>query len=375
MESATADGPLHGLHVLDLTRFPPGGYCTVMLADLGADVCRIESPGTRSPMGWVGLNRGKRSIGVDLRHPRGVEVLRRLAAWADVLVENERPGAMDERGFGYSHAATETPALVWCSISGYGQEGPYARWSGHDLSYAAHSGLLAAVDPGFPWHPESMLSIPGGALMAVIGILAALRERDRTGRGCQLDISISEAATWQLSAIDGEINGQHHSIPAGADRRLYECADGKWVAVAAAEPRTWAALCDGLGLADLKESLHRWEDPDAVIARVAAVFKTRSAAEWVAELGPKGAAVVRANRGAEVQEDPQIQARGTLQRVGDVLVPASPVRMRGPEGARPAPTSFPPPEAGADTEAVLAEAGLSVHEISDFRESGVLGSS
>jgi crotonobetainyl-CoA:carnitine CoA-transferase CaiB-like acyl-CoA transferase len=209
--------------------------------------------------------------------------------------------------------------------------------------------------------------------MAVVGILAALRERDRTGRGCQLDISISESATWQLAAMDGEINGHHLSIPAGPDRRLYECADGRWVAVAAAEPRTWAVLCDGLGLADLKESLHRWEDPAAVMARVGAVFRTRTAAEWVADLGPKGAAVVPANRGAELQEDPQIQARASLQSIGDVLVPVSPVRMRGPEGPKTAPQSFAPPPVGTDTETALGAAGLSPHEISSLRESGVLG--
>jgi alpha-methylacyl-CoA racemase len=324
-------------------------------------------------MGWIGLDRGKRSAAVDLRHVRGVEVLRILAGWADVLVENERPGAMDERGFGYSHAAAEMPSLIWCSISGYGQDGPYARWPGHDLSYAGHSGLLSAVDPRFPWHPESMLAIPTGALMAVVGILAALRERDRTGTGCQLDISISESATWHLAATDSEINGSHRSIPAGPDRRLYECADGRWVAVAAAEPRTWAAFCDVLGLEDLKPSLHRWEDPAAVIERVAGVFRTRPAADWVAELGPRGAAVVGANRGAEIREDPQVEARGTLQRVGDVLVPASPVRMRGPDGPVESPPTFPPPDLGSDTETVLVEAGLSPEDIAGLWESGVLG--
>src|SRR6201987_5199871 len=120
MQTTATDGALTGIRVLDLTRFPPGGQCKGMLSEAGSHVCRNESPGPRPPMGSVGLNRGKRSVGLDLRHPRGYEALRRMAKWADVLVENERPGAMDERGFGYSHAATETPGLVWCSISGYG---------------------------------------------------------------------------------------------------------------------------------------------------------------------------------------------------------------------------------------------------------------
>ena len=175
--------PLTGVRVLDLTRFPPGGYCTVMLSDLGADVCRVASP-RGGGFSTVALDRGKRSVAVDLRHPRGNEVLRRLAAWADVLVENERPHAMDERGFGFSHATVEMPSLIWCSITGYGQDGPYSpSGAGHDLSFVAHSGLLAAINPNFPWHPQTILAIPVGAVMAVVGILAALRESrpDRAG--------------------------------------------------------------------------------------------------------------------------------------------------------------------------------------------------
>jgi alpha-methylacyl-CoA racemase len=246
--------PLADVTVLDLTRLPPGAFATVLLADLGATVIRVESPKGRMFDGPVGLNRGKYSVAVDLRHARGHEVLRRLAAHADVLIENERPGAMDERGFGYSHAAAEFPALIWCSVSGYGLHGPYSQWPGHDLSFAAHSGLLSALNPELPWNPQLILPIPIGALMACVGILAALRERDRTGAGCQLDISLSESATWLLSSSDGILSGPPRGIPAGPDRHLYECADGTWAAVTSAEPRTWNALCDGLGVADLRDT-------------------------------------------------------------------------------------------------------------------------
>ncbi len=231
--------PLRGLRVLDLTQLPPGAFCTVLLADLGADVIRVESPKGRRFEGPVGLSRSKRSVAVDLRHERGLEVLRKLAASVDVLVENERPGAMDERGFGYSHAATELPSLIWCSISGYGQDGPYASWSGHDLSYAAHSGLLASLDPELPWYPQLIVAIPLGAMMASTAIVAALRERDQTGNGCQLDISISESASWLLSSADGAINETPWGIPGGPDRRVYACADDTWIVLAAAEPRSW----------------------------------------------------------------------------------------------------------------------------------------
>ncbi len=366
--------PLAGLVVLDLTRLPPGAFCTVLLADLGATVIRVESPKGRPFDGPIGLNRGKYSVAVDLRHPRGYEVLRRLVAHADVLVENERPGAMDERGFGYQQAAAEFPGLIWCSVTGYGQDGPYAQWSGHDLSFAAHSGLLSAVNPELPWNPQLILPIPVGAMMASVGILAALRERDRTGAGCQLDISLSESATWLLSSSDGILSGPPRGIPSGPDRQLYECADGTWVAVTAAEPRTWAALCQGLGLPELAGTLRQWADPGAVAAQLADVFRTRRAEDWVASLGPAGASVVQVNRGPELRDDPQVTARNLLQQVGDVLVPRTPVRIKDAgTGERPAAQTFPPPPCGANTRAILEKTGLDAAAIDELLHSGAIG--
>lgn len=187
--------PLAGVTVLDLTRPPSGGFCTVLLADLGATVIRVESPKRRRFAGPIGPNRGQDSVAVDLRHPRGQEALRRLAAHADVLIENMRPGAMDERGFGYAQAAAEFPRLIWCSVSSSGQDGPYAQWSGHDLAFAANPVLPAALNPELPWNPQLILATPMGALRASVGILAALLERDQTGAGCQLDINLSESAS------------------------------------------------------------------------------------------------------------------------------------------------------------------------------------
>jgi alpha-methylacyl-CoA racemase len=368
-------GPLAGVRVLDLTRFPPGAYCTSLLADLGADVCRVQPPVAGGGFVSVGLARNKRSVAVDLRHERGNEVLRRLAGWADVLVEAERPGAMDERGFGYAAASSELPSLIWCSISGYGQDGPLARSSGHDLSYVAHSGLLAAIDPKLPWYPQTILSIPTASLLAAVGIVSALRERDRTGEGCQLDISMSEAATWVLSGTDGELNGNPYGIPGGPDRHLYECADGRWVALASAEPRTWAALCAALEVDDLRDTLHGWDDPEAVVARLAKIFRGRPADDWVAELVPRGVAIVRANRGDELQHDPHAAARGTLEQVGDVVVPRNPIRIRDATGERSSAPSAPPVLADANTRDVLAEAGLSAEEIEELAATGAVGAS
>jgi alpha-methylacyl-CoA racemase len=251
---------------------------------------------------------------------------------------------------------------------------PYAQWPGHDLSFAAHSGLLSAINPELPWQPQLILPIPVGALVASVGILAALRERDKTGAGCRLDISLSESASWLLSSSDGILSGPPRGVPSGPDRRLYQCADGTWVAVTSAEPRTWDALCQGLGLPDLAGSLWQWPDADAVAGRLEAAFLRRRAEDWVAELGPLGASVVRVNRGPELLDDPQVKARELVQQVGDVLVPRSPVRIRDADGReRARAETFPPPPVGADTRAVLAKSGLDAAAIDELLESGAIG--
>ncbi|HLG67727.1 MAG TPA: CaiB/BaiF CoA-transferase family protein [Acidimicrobiales bacterium] len=366
--------PLAGVRVLDLARFPPGAFCTELLAQLGAEVCRVDPPGSDPAMAGigVGLSRNKKSVALDLRHPRGSEVLRRLAAWADVLVENNRPGDLDERGFGYRHAAEELPALIWCSITGFGQDGPYARWPGHDLTYTAHAGLLAALEPALPWHPQAMLAVPLGAQMAATGIVAALYERSRTGRGRQVDISLAESATWLLCGAEGAINGTASGIPASFDRRLYRCGDGRFVSVAAAEPRTWAALCTGLGLTDLAGRRPGHDEAEAVTARLAAAFAERPAAEWVRELGPAGAAVGAVNAGSDLAGDPQVAARGGLVEVEGVTVPANPIRFRSAAGALAGVPQVPPPAVGADTRPMLAAAGYSPAEVDELVGEGVV---
>jgi alpha-methylacyl-CoA racemase len=355
-------GPLAGIRVLDLGRFPPTAYCTRLLAQQGADVCRVDSPGADPALFGVGvgLSAGKRSVAVNLRHSRGNEVLRRLAGWADVLVENSRPGELDQRGFGYSHAAEEYPRLVWCSISGFGQGGPYALWPGHDLTYTAHSGLLAALESDMPWHPQMMLSVPLGAMMAAVGILSALHSRLSTGRGCQLDISLSESATWLLSGFDALINGPGFRIPESPDRRLYRCRDDRYISVAAADPRTWAALCTGLGLEDLVDRRPVAEEWPEVTARLAKVFAERPAADWVAELGPKGAAVGPVNAGTDLQADPQLEARQSLVDLDGVIVPSNPIKIGLDAVNPPAPRA---PVVGQHTRGVLLEAGYSSTDV------------
>ncbi len=320
----------------------------------------------------TGLGAGKRSIALDTRHPRRVEVLRKLCDWADVVVDNSRPGDLEERGFGYRQASGEHPELVWCSITGFGQDGPYALWPGHDLTYTAHSGLLGSLDSEMPWHPQMMLSVPIGATMAVVGIVSALVARHAIGVGCQLDISLSESATWVLSGFDAVINDTGFSIPTSPDRRLYRCGDGRYVSVAAADPRTWDALCAGLGLADLAKRRVPVDEWPETTERIASVFLQRSAAEWVADLGPRGAAIGPVNIGADLLADPQVAARGSLEDVDGVVVPANPIRTV-PVSEEHGQARGGVPAVGEHTRVILLEVGFNSSEVDRLLDEGVVG--
>lgn len=367
-------GPLDGVRVVDTTRFPPGAYLTQLLAGLGADVWRVDGPGWDPAMMGIGpgTSRGKRSVTIDLRHPRGHEVLRRLAASADVLVENEKPGAMEARGFGPALAARETPRLVWVSLTGFGQEGPYATWPGHDITYTAFSGLLTSLAPELPWLPQAVLAVPLGAMMAATGVVAALLERERTGTGTHLDVSLAESATWLLSGADQEINGTPWGIPYGAERNIFECADGRWISTAAAEPKTWAALAAGLGLEAAGER-PGGDDREATLARVREIFRTRPQREWVERLGPAGAAVAPVHRGPDLKDDPHVRARGGLVEVDGVHVPALPIRFRENGASRPTGPGSGAPAPGSHTREILQEAGLGDDEIEAYRSAGAVG--
>lgn len=368
--------PLEGVRVLDFTALPPGGFCTVVLADLGAEVIRIEPPAQKGEpslvVRQVALSRGKRSVTLDMRNPAASEVLRRLISTIDVVVENAKPGAMEARGFGYSHARAANPKVVWCSVTGFGQTGPNAEHAGHDLSYLAHSGLLGALSSSLPWQPDIALSLQAGALAAVVGIQGALLQRARTGEGAQLDISLSEAATWLLTCGINPLSASPYAIPASPDRRLYPCGDGRFVAVASAEPRTWGALCDGLGAPELKETLHKPAEADRVAARLGEIFRTRPAAEWVARLAPAGAAVTIVNHANQLLEDPHVKARGTVVDCAGVPVPASPIRIVEPHASRSETAVAPPGKVGEATEAVLTAAGFSAAELAELASAGVI---
>lgn len=365
--------PLSGIRVLDFTAFPPGGLCTVTLADLGAEVVRIEAPALKGQpslvVRQVAMSRGKKSITLDMRNPQANAVFERLVAHSDVVVENAKPGAMDSRGHGYTQARAVNPKIIWCAITGFGQNGPYAEHAGHDLSYLAHSGLLGALSPELPWHPASTLALQAGASAAVIGIQAALMQVARGGEGAFVDISLSEATSWLLTAGINPLSDKAYYLAPTPDRRLYACADGRFVAVASSEPRTWGALCDGLGVPELKPVLHKWENAQALMSQFAEIFATRTAAEWIDRLAPAGAAVTIVNHGPQLLDDPHVVARGSVVDVAGTPVPASPIRLSN-VGERTAVAT--PPLVGQDNDMVLAEAGFSAEEISGLAEAAII---
>ncbi len=369
---ARVELPLSGVRVLDLTRLAPGPYATLVLADLGAEVVKLEPPeGDASramPPGGEGqlfasLNRGKRSLVLDLKRAGAVEAVRRVLARCDVLVEGFRPGVMDRLGLGHAALLEEFPRLVVCALSGFGQTGPDRDRAGHDLGYVARAGLLAMGGrDGEPAMPGAQVADIGGAWVAVSGVLAALLERVRTGRGRLVDVSLVESATSFAALHLGPALLGLPVAPAGQgfldgglpSYGLYRTADDRWLAVGALEPKFFAALCERLGLGDLTaEAYGGGAGAERVRAMLAQTFAGASLATWQERLAGLAACVEPVLRPEEVCRDAHLAARGLFPGAGQL---ATPLHLGH---AAPAPA----PGLGEHTRQVLAEAGLTPAEI------------
>jgi alpha-methylacyl-CoA racemase len=377
-------GPLQGLRVLDLSRLYPGAFCTLLLADLGADVVKVEAPRFGDGMRFltpepfqaahVALNRGKRSLQLDLKHPGAAGVLRRLVRDVDVVVESQRPGAMEALGLGFEQLRVENAGLVWCSLTGFGPDGPHADAPGHDITYLGSSGLLAQLaGGGVPAVPDVVLAVPLAALMGAVGILSAVTARRRTGVGARVDASMVDSAMWLLSedvARAAAAPGPGWGALAG--RGVYRCSDGRLVTVASTEARPWAALCAALDVPDLVDHVIGVDEEEAT-ARLAAAFARKPAAEWVRHPGLAGG-VGPVNGPADLLHDEHVRAREGIVHIGGTgpAVLANPLRFDRAFGAEGSCALGPPPELGEHTDEVLAAAGFSPAEVEALRDQGVV---
>ncbi|WP_375765997.1 CoA transferase [Archangium gephyra] len=381
--------PLSGLKVLDLSRLLPGPYATLVLADLGATVDKVEDPQggdylrQMAPLRddesalFYGLNRNKRSLTLDLKSPEAREAFKRLVRGYDVLVESFRPGVMDKLGLGWSVLHAENPRLVYCAISGYGQTGPDRLKAGHDLNYAARAGVLGygGEADGAPAFPGVQLGdIGGGSLFALVGILAALHERERTGQGRFVDVSMTDGSTaflhMHLAArlFMGE-QGQplrrgRETLNGGfACYGLYRTSDGRYLSVGALEPKFLAGVCQVLGRPDLlAEAYDTGEAGARVKAEFSRIFAAHPLSYWMERFSGTDVCVEPVLEGDEVLEDPQLRARNLFvesedtQRGRRVTHLLTPLRM-GETPLRP------PPALGQHTHKILFEAGFSPEEV------------
>jgi alpha-methylacyl-CoA racemase len=315
-------GPLSGIRVLDFSTLLPGPLCTLLLAEAGAEVIKIERPDTGDEMrtytprvgpdsvNFALLNRGKKSVAVDLKDPASVERIHALVESTDILVEQFRPGVMDRLGLGFDSLKAINPKLIYCAITGYGQSGPRAMVAAHDLNYVAESGMLslAAGSDGAPVVPAALVAdVAGGAYPAVMNILLALHQRARDGKGCKLDISMSDNLFtflyWALGEGEatGKWPGPATALVAGGSPRyqVYRTADGRFIAAAPLEDRFWQNFCSILGI-----------PPDATKEQVSRVLLSRTAKQWEAAFSGKDVCCAVVATMEEAFSDPHFRARG-----------------------------------------------------------------
>jgi crotonobetainyl-CoA:carnitine CoA-transferase CaiB-like acyl-CoA transferase len=346
--SSQAALPLAGVRVLDFSNLLPGPLASLLLADAGAEVLKVERPGTGDELrnyepafgatsgNFALLNRGKRGLTADLKDEGDRAHVRRLALSADVLLEQFRPGVMERLGLGYEELSRENPKLIYCSITGYGQTGARALQAGHDLNYMAETGLLGLTRgaDGTPVLPPVLAAdIAGGAYPAVMNILLALHQRRASGQGCHLDVAMSDnlftLAYWGLAGghagrwprPGGEL------ISGGSPRyQIYRTADGKYLAAAPIEERFWQIFCERIGLpSEERDDAH---DPAATRARVAGLIAGRTAADWRAIFAGADVCVCVVASLEEAAADPAFRARGLFGRSvtdGAAQMPALPL--------------------------------------------------
>jgi crotonobetainyl-CoA:carnitine CoA-transferase CaiB-like acyl-CoA transferase len=392
--------PLDGITVLDLTRLLPGAVATMMLGDFGADVIKIEEPGVGDPARhsragitkkdgqpgayFLATNRNKRSITINLKQPAGRDLFLKLVERADVVIEGFRPGVMDRLGIGYDALKKINPRVIFCSISGYGQDGPYREKAGHDINYISTAGLLAVngAKDGAPAIPGFQIAdLAGGSLHAVVGILLALQARERTGAGQTVDVSMTDCSLSMMYVPFATYLANGAQPQRGAEGlsgryacyQIYETKDGRYLSLGALEPKFWLNACRVLGREDLIPlQFSNSHQPEAIDV-LRALFRARTAAEWLAAFEGVDTCIALVKDIAEMITDPQIQHRGLIAEIetasGDSLKQIAPVIKLS---ATPGAMQLPPPELGEHTRDVLAALGYSELQTEQLKKENVI---
>lgn len=381
--------PLDGVRVLDLTRLLPGPVCSLHLGDLGADVIKIEDTGNGDYMPATAraiINRNKRGLRLNLKNPAGREAFLALAATADVVMESFRPGVMERLGVGYTEIAKVNPRIVYCRITGYGQDGPFRDLAGHDLNYCGYAG--AADQMGADTATPALSNLPiadlmGGSLTAAMGILAALFDAARSGQGREVDIALTDSVLAHAVMPLATLATEGRTRPAGRDTLTgglpcyaqYATADGRFLAVGALERKFWDIFCVELGRPDL-QALHRTADADKsawVRGEVATTIASQSLAYWTERFRTADCCVSPVLKLEEALQLEQFRARGMVHATshplyGVVTQVACPVKMSGYQFS----IRLQAPQPGEHSDEILRDAGFSSAAIEVLRASGAV---
>jgi crotonobetainyl-CoA:carnitine CoA-transferase CaiB-like acyl-CoA transferase len=373
--------PLASLRMLDLSRQLPGPFCSTLLADLGMEVLVITNPTDPFGMGIPFLARNKRSMTLNLKDPRGRDIFMRLAESADVLLEGFRPGVTKRLGIDYETLQAVNPRLIYCAITGYGQDGPYRDRVGHDVNYLGYAGVLNVIGEADrpPVIPGVQIAdIGAGSLMAALGILSAVIARQQTGRGQMVDVAMLDGAVmWNAYSVLLEQLGQR---PERGKMQLtgrypcysvFETRDGRYVTVGAYEAHFWATLCRHFGREDFIEQQFSEAAREEILEFFRAAFRKKTLAEWMAELGDKEICFGPVNTVDDMFADPQVRHRNmalyTDTPAGRSRTVGAPIKLSD----TPASLRTLPPLLGQDTDDVLRGLGLG-EQIAQLRESGVV---